>query len=192
MRVKTLRKDTHIYYDRIILILCILIGGDNGNRNTISDHSNSSLRNQISSSRSNVSSSSSRHNNHKQSQSNGQNISDKYSNSGQRDRDAGISFISSSILPDSRSHSNFANPSSSSISRGTFDYRSSSAISNSTSSSSGGSFISGLKDLSSTNEKHLRFLEASTQNMQKTDIAMAMSLANTNLGDYRKVFLHCN
>ena len=78
--------------------------------------------------------------------------------------------------------------SSSSINRGTFDYRSSSAISTSTSSSSGGSFISGLRDASSANEKQLRFLDAA-QNIHKTDIAMVMSLANTELADKQKVFI---
>ena len=173
-----------------MLLYYIVTGGNGDDRNTVSDHHHSSSRNQMaSSSRNNVSSSSSRYNHHKQSQSNSQNMSDKYSHSGQRERDAGISFITSSIIPhEARTQPTIANPPNSSISRGTFDYRSSSAISNSTSSSSGGSFISGLKDLSTTNEKHLRFLEASTQNMHKTDIAMAMSLANTNLGENRKVF----
>ena len=182
--------EQNLYLSKLILSYYITAGGNGDDRNSVTDHYNSYSRNQMaSSSRNNVSSSSSRYNHHKQSQSNSQHMSDKYSHSGQRDRDAGISFITSSIIPhEARTQPTIANPSNSSISRGTFDYRSSSAISNSTSSSSGGSFISGLKDLSTTNEKHLRFLEASTQNMHKTDIAMAMSLANTNLGENRKVF----
>ena len=163
-------------------------GGDIDDRNSVSDHVTSSSRSQMSSStRSNTSSSSSRYNHHKQAQIGVQNSSDKYSHSGHRDRDAGISFITSSIPHEIRPQPNFASSSNSSIVRGTFDYRSSSAISNSTSSSSGGSFISGLKDLSTANEKHLRFLEASAQNVHKTDIAMAMSLANTNIGENKKV-----
>ena len=165
------------------------VGGDSEGQSSASEHATSSSRNQqSSSSRRNTSSSSNRYNNHKQPQMNSQSMSSKYSHSGQGDRDGGISFITSSMPHEARPSSNFINPSSSSISRGTFDYRSSSAISNSTSSSSDRSFISGLKDLSSTNEKHLRFLEASSQNVHKSDIAMVMSLANTNLGENKKVF----
>ena len=137
-------------------------------------------------SRTNISSSSSRYNNHKPVQIPGQTTSDKYSYTGHRDRESGISFITSTVPPEVRDQTNLI--SSSSINRGTFDYRSSSAISTSTSSSSGGSFISGLRDASSANEKQLRFLDAA-QNIHKTDIAMVMSLANTELADKQKVFI---
>jgi hypothetical protein len=134
-------------------------------------------------SRSNLTSSSSRYNNHKQVQIPGQTTSDKYQYTGHRDRESGISFITSTVPPEVRDQSNLI--SNSSINRGTFDYRSSSAISTSTSSSSGGSFISGLRD---PNEKQLRFLDAA-QNVHKSDIAMVMSLANTELADKQKVFI---
>ena len=139
-------------------------------------------------SRSNISSSSSRYNNHKQVQITGQTTSDKYQYTGHPVREAGISFIPSTVPPEVRDPTNLIP--SSSINRGTFDYRSSSAISTSTSSSSGGSFISGLRDVStsSANEKQLRFLDAA-QNVHKTDLAMVMSLANTELTDKEKVFI---
>ena len=133
-----------------------------------------------------TSSSSNRYNHGKPSQMPVQTTSEKYSyNQSHRDRDTGISFITPPAPPPPiRDQTSLGT--SSSVPRGTFDYRSSSAISTSTSSSSGGSFISGLRDLATTNEKHLRFLDAA-QNGQKNDIAMVMSLANTELLEKQKV-----
>ena len=140
--------------------------------------------------RSNATSPSNRYTQNKQSQMPVQNTSDKYSyNQGHRDRDTGISFITPPAPPPPIRDQTSLVPSSS-IPRGTFDYRSSSAISTSTSSSSGGSFISGLRDIATNNEKHLRFLDAA-QHGHKNDIAMVMSLANTELLDKQKVLHTC-
>ena len=105
----------------------------------------------------------------------------KYQNSGSYDRDAGISFITPAIPQEIQGQDNFM--ANSNIARGTFDFRSSSAISTSTSSSSGGSFISGLRDPSSTTaEKHLRFLD-----MAKSNNGVSVSQNNTDLLDREKV-----
>ena len=109
----------------------------------------------------------------------------RYQNSGSYDRDAGISFITPAIPQEIQGQDNFM--ANSNIARGTFDFRSSSAISTSTSSSSGGSFISGLRDPSSTTaEKHLRFLDMA-RNESKSNNGVSMSHTNTNLLDREKV-----
>ena len=109
----------------------------------------------------------------------------RYQNSGSYDRDAGISFITPAIPQEIQGQDNFMV--NSNIARGTFDFRSSSAISTSTSSSSGGSFISGLRDPSSTTaEKHLRFLDMA-RNESKSNNGVSMSNPNTNLLDREKV-----
>ena len=109
----------------------------------------------------------------------------RYQNSGSYDRDAGISFITPAIPQEIQGQDNFM--ANSNIARGTFDFRSSSAISTSTSSSSGGSFISGLRDPSSTTaEKHLRFLDMA-RNESKSNNGVSMSYPNTNLLDREKV-----
>ena len=109
----------------------------------------------------------------------------RYQNSGSYDRDAGISFITPAIPQEIQGQDNFM--ANSNIARGTFDFRSSSAISTSTSSSSGGSFISGLRDPSSTTaEKHLRFLDMA-RNESKSNNGVGMSHANTNVLDREKV-----
>ena len=109
----------------------------------------------------------------------------RYQNSGSYDRDAGISFITPAIPQEIQGQDNFM--ANSSIARGTFDFRSSSAISTSTSSSSGGSFISGLRDPSSTTaEKHLRFLDMA-RNESKSNNGVGMCHPNTNLLDREKV-----
>ena len=109
----------------------------------------------------------------------------RYQNSGSYDRDAGISFITPAIPQEIQGQDNFM--ANSNIARGTFDFRSSSAISTSTSSSSGGSFISGLRDPSSTTaEKHLRFLDMA-RNESKSNNVVSTSHPNTNLLDREKV-----
>ena len=149
-------------------------------------HTTGVSRGHISTNTRNHHTTSNRANGNKHSHVNGTNSSNRYQNSGSYDMDAGISFISPAIPPEIPGQDNFfAN--SSNVCRGTFDFRSSSAISNSTSSSSGGSFISGLRDpSSSTAEKHLRFIDMA-RNESKSNNGVSISQNNTDLLDREKV-----
>ena len=167
------------------------IGGESDDRHSTSSQATSSGRNQmLDNSRSDrpaLSARSSSYNHHKPPRISEPSSSDKFREStysGHHDAAAGISFITPTIPAPSRQTVPSAH---SSITNHPFDYRSASAISNSTSSSSGGSFISGQKDLPlPSTEKHLRF-HNTTQSFPKNDLVMVMSLANMESLDKQKV-----